>query len=120
MSKPKFQYVSYDYTFLYNKSSNWDFLPKAVKVAAQTIGFDLVDSQPMAEPVGQIYWMDYTYDDSVSTAATYKPRQTGATNLTTWYDIYQFEKIKRERKANYFKKLNFYKNLNAKRYGKKV
>ena len=62
MSKPKFQYVSYDYTFLYNKSSKWDFLPKAVKVAAQTIGFDLTEAKPMNGPTGKLYWYEPVRD----------------------------------------------------------
>ena len=124
MSKPKYTYVSYDYTFLYNHNDSWGFFPTAVKVAAKTIGFDLVEAQPMAEPSGQFFYMDYIpINDSeatTATTATYKSRQSGSTNLNAWYDIYQFEKIKKERQQNYFKRMNFFKNLRQRRNGKKV
>ena len=119
MSKPKYRYVSYDYTFLYEKENGWWFFPTAVKVAAQTIGFDLVSPQPMNEPYGQLYWMDYnTYDDSAATTATattYTASSSTNTSSNSWYDIYQFEKTKRERQANYFKKVNFYKKLRSRK-----
>jgi hypothetical protein len=124
MSKPKYTYVSYDYTFLYNQNDGWGFLPTAIKVAAKTIGFDIVEATPPEPPVGQFFYMDYIpIDDSESTTATtatYKSRQSGSTNLNAWYDIYQFEKIKKERQQNYFKRMNFFKNLRQRRNGKKV
>ena len=36
--------------------------PMALKVAAKTIGFDLVEVQPMAQPSGNLFYMDF--DDS--------------------------------------------------------
>ena len=121
MSKPKYTYVSYDYTFLYNQNDSWGFLPTAIKVAAKTIGFDIVEATPPEPPVGQFFYMDYIpIDDSEATTATYKSRQSGSTNLNAWYDIYQFEKIKKERQQNYFKRMNFFKNLRQRRNGKKV
>ena len=124
MSKPKYTYVSYDYTFLYNHNDGWGFFPTAVKVAARTIGFDIVEATPPEPPVGQFFYMDYIpIDDSeatTATTATYKSRQSGNTNLNAWYDIYQFEKIKKERQQNYFKRMNFFKNLRQRRNGKKV
>lgn len=118
MSKPKFQYVSYDYTFLYEKK-NWlgCYVPTAIKVAAQTIEFDLVAERPMSEPSGQLYWADFTYDDNSTTAAATTYTQSSSTNATTnpWYDIYQYEKIKRDSRANYFKRSNFYKKLRSRK-----
>ena len=117
MNKPKYQYVSYDYTFLYEKENGWGFFPTAVKVAAQTIGFDLVSPQPMNEPYGQLYWMDYnTYDDSAATT-TYTASSSTNASSNSWYDIYQFEKTKANRWNNYFNKLT---NYNSRMYGKKV
>ena len=116
MSKPKFQYVSYDYTFLHKKKDGWSvYLPKAITVAAQTIGFDIVEEHPMNEPTGQLYWADFTYDDNAATTATASTYTTSTTGTTTnpWYDIYQFEKTKRGRWNNYFNKLAHY-------HGKKV
>ena len=118
MSKPKFQYVSYDYTFLRGKENTWTvYFPTAIKVAAQTIGFDLVEEHPMNEPTGQLYWADFTYDDNAATTATASTYTTSTTGIATnpWYDIYQFEKVKRERQANYFKKVNFYKKLRSRK-----
>ena len=121
MSKPKYTYVSYNYSFLYDKNESF---PKFVQIAAKTIGFDLVEAQPMAEPSGQLFYMDYfPIDDSQATAATtatHKSRQSGSTNLNVWYDIYQFEKIRKERRQNYFKRSNFFKNLRQRKNGKKV
>lgn len=34
-------------------------LPMASRVAAQTVGLDLVSVQPLPAPVGQIFYMDY-------------------------------------------------------------
>lgn len=128
MSKPKYTYVSYDYAFLYNHNDDWGFFPTAIKVAAKTIGFDIVEATPPEPPVGQFFYMDYIpaelhVDDSevtTATTTTYKSRQSGNTNLNAWYDIYQFEKIKKERQQNYFKRMNFFKNLRQRRNGKKV
>lgn len=118
MSKPKFQYVSYDYTFLYKKKYGWSvYFPTAIKVAAQTVGFDLVEEHPMNEPTGQLYWADFTYNDNSTTAATTTYTQSSSTNASTnpWYDIYQYEKIKRDSRANYFKRSNFYKKLRSRK-----
>lgn len=120
MSKPKYTYVSYNYNFLYDKNESF---PKFVQIAAKTIGFDLEVERPMAEPIGQLFYMDYIptdYETETATTATYKTRQSGSTNLNAWYDIYQFEKIRKERQQNYFKRRNFFKNLRQRRNGKKV
>ena len=45
-----------------NSSSN-SALPKALKVAAKTIGFDLVEEQPMAQPSGKLFYMDYEFEE---------------------------------------------------------
>lgn len=36
-----------------------NILPIATRVTSQTIGLDLVSVQPLAAPVGQIFYMDY-------------------------------------------------------------
>jgi hypothetical protein len=38
-------------------------LPIAMKVAAQTVGLDLVSVQPMSAPLGTLHYMDYQYGD---------------------------------------------------------
>ena len=47
--KPKFNYQSYDYSFLQPKASVWwsTYMPQAVQVSAQTIGFDMTPVEPM-------------------------------------------------------------------------
>lgn len=39
-------------------------LPIALKVAAKTVGLDLVAVQPLAAPVGVLQYIDYQYEDS--------------------------------------------------------
>lgn len=47
----------------YWKTYNIGFdMPLAQRVAAQTIGLDLVAVQPMAGPVGNLLYLDYQYD----------------------------------------------------------
>jgi hypothetical protein len=41
--------------------------PIAMKVAAQTIGLDLVSTQPMSAPSGFISYIDYQYGDTKHT-----------------------------------------------------
>ena len=60
--KPKFIYQSYDYSFLQPKASVWwhTYMPQAVQVVAQTIGFDMATVEPMNEPVGQLFYFEPT------------------------------------------------------------
>ncbi len=81
--KPKFTYQSYDYSFLKPKDSWWcSYMPHAVEVAAQTIGFDMTPVEPMNEPVGQLFYFEPTItatttDDGggqiTATTAVYEP-----------------------------------------------
>ena len=74
--KPKFTYQSYDYSFLEKREGR--FFTTAKRVFAKTIGFDLAEVQPMDEPVGQLYWMDYPFETTVTTDdTTYEPMHTG-------------------------------------------
>lgn len=56
--KKKFNYQKYDYSFLYKKNDKYHWLPRAIKIAAKTIGFDLTEVKPMNEPTGKLYWID--------------------------------------------------------------
>ena len=56
--KKKFNYQKYDYSFLYKKNDKYHWLPRAIKVAAQTIGFDLTEAKPMDRPIGKLFWVD--------------------------------------------------------------
>ena len=82
--KTKFIYQSYDYSFLKPKDaySRWEvYFPQGVRVAYQTIGFDMATVEPMNEPVGQLYYIDpvviaTTTDDGgqiTATTAVYEP-----------------------------------------------
>ena len=112
--KPKFTYVSYDYSFLRKKEDTWEILfPNVVKVAAKTIGFDMVETRTMDEPTGQLFWIDpIMTDEESSSAAVYTASTETSRPITNpWYDIYQYEKLKRNRRENYFKRTNFYNKL---------
>ena len=74
-----FKYERYDYSFLYQGKEN--FWPKAVKIAAKTIGFDLVETKPLNEPIGKLYWLDYTY----SPTTTISNWNTATSNATVSY-----------------------------------
>lgn len=41
--------------------------PIAMKVAARTVGLDLVSVQPISAPLGTLHYMDYQYGDTKST-----------------------------------------------------
>ena len=56
--KKKFNYQKYDYSFLREKNDKYHWLPRAVKVAAKTIGFDLTEAKPMDRPIGKLFWAD--------------------------------------------------------------
>jgi len=56
--KKKFNYQRYDYSFLHEKKDKYHWLPRAIKVAAKTIGFDLTESKPMNAPIGKLCWVD--------------------------------------------------------------
>jgi hypothetical protein len=48
-------------------------LPVAMKVAAQTIGLDLVHVKPTAGPVIDLMYVDYRYDDGAANSDEYNP-----------------------------------------------
>ena len=56
--KKKFNYQKYDYSFLREKNDKYHWLPRAIKVAAKTIGFDLTEAKPMDRPIGKLFWVD--------------------------------------------------------------
>lgn len=65
-------------------------LPVAMKVAAHTIGLDLVAVKPTPGPVIDLMYVDYRYDDGDTTDASYKPvvfkiagDDTNGTNLVS-------------------------------------
>lgn len=75
MSKSKYTYQSYDYSFLddgTNWASKWYF-KFAQKVSAKTIGFDLAEVRPMDEPVGQLFWFDSVAPTDTTDDTTYEP-----------------------------------------------
>lgn len=48
-------------------SSFTNMLPIAMKVAARTVGLDLVSVQPMSAPLGTLHYMDYQYGNTKRT-----------------------------------------------------
>ena len=48
-------------------SSFPSMFPIAMKVAAQTVGLDLVSVQPMSAPLGTLHYMDYQYGNTKRT-----------------------------------------------------
>ena len=56
--KKKFNYQKYDYSFLREKNDKYHWLPRAIKVAAKTIGFDITETKPMDGPIGKLCWVD--------------------------------------------------------------
>lgn len=56
--KKKFNYQRYDYSFLREKNDKYHWLPRAIKVAAKTIGFDITETKPMDGPIGKLCWVD--------------------------------------------------------------
>ena len=64
MKKNKYVYQSYDYSFLRENNDKYHWLPKAIKIAAKTIGFDLTETKPMNHPTGKLYWADSYEPDS--------------------------------------------------------
>lgn len=69
-------------------------LPLALKVAAKTIGFELVNTFPLSGPAGVLPYMDYVYTGSKEpygaspsyNAATANPRVNSQTNAA--YEVY--------------------------------
>jgi len=63
-----------------------NLLPVAMKIAAQTIGLDLVAVKPTPGPKIDLLYIDFQYDDVNTESGTQRPqvfKVTGATNLTT-------------------------------------
>ena len=88
MTKGKYTYQSYDYSFLKPKDSDPWYLPNAIRVAARTIGFDMTPVEPMNEPVGQLFYFEPTITATTTdgggqiTATTYEPLHTGGWEVT--------------------------------------
>jgi hypothetical protein len=58
------------YTGLQSQSTQSSFpsmFPIAMKVAAQTVGLDLVSVKPMSAPSGQLFYADYQYGNTKRT-----------------------------------------------------
>lgn len=51
----------------YTSSSFTNMLPITMKVAARTVGLDLVSVRPMSAPLGTLHYMDYQYGDTKHT-----------------------------------------------------
>jgi len=77
MSKSKYTYQSYDYSFLCDHPTNKWYIKLAQKVVANTIGFDLDEVRPMDEPVGQLFWFDSVAPTDTTDDTTYEPMHTG-------------------------------------------
>ena len=43
-------------------TNNQNLLPISIKIAAQTIGLDLVTVKPMSGPIGSLIYPDFTYE----------------------------------------------------------
>ena len=149
--KPKFTYQSYDYSFLQPKDSWWStYMPQAVQVAAQTIGFDMTTVEPMNEPVGQLFYFEptvtattttdggqitattavyepITYEtlsDSITTVSNHITRSStigasnyAVTNATVSRALKSTENRRREGRAKFFARRNYFRNLYSKRHG---
>lgn len=55
-------------------------LPVALQVAAKTVGFDLVNTTPFANPTGVLPFMDYVYSNSKQPGGAAPYAQTGRVN----------------------------------------
>jgi hypothetical protein len=62
-----------------------NLLPVAMKIAAQTIGLDLVAVKPTPGPKIDLLYIDFQYDDTRSTGQDERPQvfKLNATNITT-------------------------------------
>ena len=62
------QYVGLQSQTITSTSSSFtNMLPIAMKVAARTVGLDLVSVQPMSAPLGTLHYMDYQYGNTKRT-----------------------------------------------------
>ena len=61
------QYAGQSQTTTSTSSSFTNMLPIAMKVAARTVGLDLVSVQPMSAPLGTLHYMDYQYGNTKRT-----------------------------------------------------
>jgi len=113
MAKVKFTYQKYDYSFLGIRKTD-SLFNNAVSVAASTIGLDLITTETIGEPIGQVFYTDYVYepmhsggweitlqtpqitstsasytiDGTSSAASTISTTTTASNNATHWYDYY--------------------------------
>jgi len=62
--KNSYDYATIEYTTI-NNEFDFNLFPVAIKVAAKTIGFDLVAVQPMSAPIGHIISFDYVYKENI-------------------------------------------------------
>ena len=142
--KPKFTYQSYDYSFLQPKDSWWcSYMPHAVEVAAQTIGFDMTTVEPMNEPVGQLFYFEptvtattttdggqitattyETLSDAITTVSNHITRSStmGASNYAVTSAavgraLKSTENRRRNNQARFFARRNYFRNLYSKRHG---
>lgn len=143
--KPKFNYQSYDYSFLKPTDvyGTWEvYFPNAVRVTSQTIGFDMATVEPMNEPLGQLFYFEPTVtatttDDGggqiTATTAVYEPITYDAADSTTTVSnnrtryltnsnairTLRSAEISRRRnyRARFFARRNFFKNLRSNRHG---
>ena len=61
------QYAGFQSQTTTSTSSFPNMFPIAMKVAAQTIGLDLVSVKPLPAPSGQLFYADYQYGDTKHT-----------------------------------------------------
>jgi hypothetical protein len=57
----------YQYTSLQSQTTTSSNFPISMKVAAKTIGLDLVSVQPMSAPLGTLHYMDYDNNTKCTT-----------------------------------------------------
>jgi len=73
MSKKKYSYKSYNYSFLNKKQANTCWWEVTFPVVAKTIGFDLIETRAMDEPLGKLFFVEpIMADDTSSSASTDK------------------------------------------------
>jgi hypothetical protein len=64
--------TNFNFTQLTGGNSQQSFMPIAMRVAAQTIGLDLVAVRPMSSPRAELLFVDFAYGENILTKKTMK------------------------------------------------
>lgn len=69
-------------------------LPMAIKIAARTVGFDIVNVIPMQGPSGVLTYMEYVYAGGKDMRGSYPHPTTGNPGINTYYEKPLIFKVK--------------------------